>query len=394
MKWIGLPLVALVGCGVTTTTSERSDAPLPRLVEVSSSTSSSPPPTTTSVPEVAEFDGDYFDFTIASETVDVGAFDVQAAVIDGGRIVHQFVASSGGSRHPVTTDSRFRVASISKLFLAAAVMHLVEQGRLDLDDRVLDRLALELGMDLADGRMKDITVRQLLAHTSGFNSFADLFFESPSLTTDEVIEKAFGTTLDADPGREFLYSNLNYVLLGRLVGTSLSTTWQEAVRRLVFEPLGIKNVEVGRTQSSFDSDAFHRSKPDRNYMELLEAAGSWVASATDVAVIVDAVALGVSFESNETTLSMLIPSSSGPRDENWTYGLGVRLFPEGVWGHSGTLESAHAMVVHRPDGKVVAVLVNGEVPRDTDTLLDTISRALSPPPPSTSLEATADPGSG
>jgi D-alanyl-D-alanine carboxypeptidase len=209
---------------------------------------------------------------------------------------------------------------------------------------------------------------------------SDLFFDSPEKNTDVVIEQALGSPLVGDPGRAFVYSNLNYVLLGRLAGWRMGMPWFAAVQRLVLDPLGIEDWLVGTTSGHEDGDALHTSKEGRNYMELLEGAGAWLGRASDVALILDALNEGSFFRSPATSRLMRQPSSAGPPNEDWTYGLGLRIFPSGLWGHSGTLEAAHDMVVSLPDGTVVAVLVNGEEPSDSDSLIETIVRALEPRP--------------
>ena len=60
----------------------------------------------------------------------------------------------------------------------------------------------------------------------------------------------------------------------------------------------------------------------------------------------------------------------------WDYGLGLRLFVSGEWGHSGSIENVHSMAVHRPDGLTVSVLVNGTKPKHTDDLIGAINAAV------------------
>ena len=333
-------------------------------------------PSTTLGP--SEIDTEWFDQTVMTDTIGLGAIDVQAAVVRDGRVVHQTQFSAPSSPAPVTSKSRFRIASISKILTAVTVMQLVEVGVITLDDRPLAEVAGRLGITLGDSRLTDVTVLQLLSHTSGLASVRDLYFDSPQLDADSVLAAALSASLASEPGEQFTYSNTNYVILGRLVGWRTGTTWEGAARQMVLDPLGLADWQVGRTSSNDEGDAQYAAEPGRNYMELLEAAGAWTASATDVALLVDALGRGEPFRSPTTSLMMLQPSSAGPPEEDWTYGLGVRIFAGGVWGHSGTLENTHDMVLWFPDGTVVAVLVNGEEPSDSDRLIDTIRRALSP----------------
>jgi D-alanyl-D-alanine carboxypeptidase len=367
--------VLLTACG-----SERAVPPTtttaPLIAESTTTTSSVPVEMpTTSLPDIS-VDWKAFDFIIASETVGRGSDDVQVAVVRNGRILHRSTTSSPTSLAEVTDSSRFRIASISKLVTAYAVMRLVEDGRIGLDDMPLKEAAGRLGMSLADPRMESITVQQLLSHTSGIGSSSDVFFDSPGTTSDDALRTVLSTPLASDPGRNFEYSNANFVILGRLIGWRTGQSWDGATRNLVLEPLGLRDWIVGTTTGHEEGDAQHRSKEGRNYMELLEASGAWLASASDVALLVDALSRDELFRTPAPANLMRTPSSSGPDDENWEYGLGVRIFANGAWGHSGTLESAHDMVVKLDDGTVVAVFVNGEEPSDTDALLDLIVRAL------------------
>lgn len=363
---------------------------VPRPVAPASGGPDSGGPASTTQSPAPDIDAEWFDQTILTDTIGKGAENVQATVVRGGTVLHQLVASSLGSSGEATTTSRFRLASISKVPLAMAVMRLVEDGVVALDDRPLVEVATNFGVALGDPRMADVTVRQLLSHTSGFGAMSDLFFDSPDKTADDAIVEALGTPLENDPGREFTYSNMNYVVLGRLIGWRTGTTWSSSVRRLVLDPLGMGNWIVGTTSGHEDGDVLHESKLGRNYMELLEGAGAWLGTSTDVALMVDSLAEETFFRSPATSRLMRQPSSAGPPDQDWTYGLGLRLFPGGLWGHSGTLEATHDMVVCLPDGTVVAVLVNGEEPSDSDTLIDTIVRALNPPDsanPTTSINS-------
>lgn len=344
-------------------------------------------PTTTLVP--SELDTEWFDQTVMADTIGLGAIDVQAAVVRDGRVVHQTQFSAPSSPAPVTSKSRFRIASISKILTAVTVMQLVEDGVVTLDDRPLAEVAGRLGITLGDSRLTDVTVLQLLSHTSGLASGRDLYFDSPQLDADGVLAAALTAPLASEPGEQFTYSNTNYVILGRLVGWRTGTSWDGAARQMVLDPLGLADWQVGRTSSNDEGDAQYAAEPGRNYMELLEAAGAWTASAADVALLVDALGRGQLFDLPATKLKMLQPSSAGPPDEDWTYGLGVRIFAGGVWGHSGTLENTHDMVLWFPDGTVVVVLVNGEEPSDSDRLIDTIRRALSPESPADSTPFTS-----
>jgi D-alanyl-D-alanine carboxypeptidase len=71
-----------------------------------------------------------------------------------------------------------------------------------------------------------------------------------------------------------------------------------------------------------------------------------------------------------------VPVEDPPPVRGWTYGLGLILYADGSWGHTGTIESTHAVVVNRPDGLTVAILISGKYPSNTDQLLPLIDSAV------------------
>ena len=305
-----------------------------------------------------------FDVVIREATR--GARDVAVVVERDGRVLHEWRTSSGDD-----TASRFRIASVSKVLTAVAVLRLVDSGLIDLDRPVLSSIAKASGVDLADPAMERITPRQLLSHTSGLGVMSDLFFESPELSADDVVRTILASSLVANPGDSFRYSNANFVLLGRLLEVVEGRPYSEIVGDEVLAPLGLKDVAIRRTEQFESGDVRHAVRPGRNYMELLGPAGAWVASARSVATLLASVdpepTAGIL--SQRMRRMMTTPSSAGVEDGSWTYGLGIRIFPGGVWGHTGTIESIRAAALHFPDGTIVVVLANGDSPRVTDDLV-------------------------
>jgi D-alanyl-D-alanine carboxypeptidase len=116
-------------------------------------------------------------------------------------------------------------------------------------------------------------------------------------------------------------------------------------------------------------------------MEVLGPAGGWVTTPVDLAKLAAALRDPSSPLLDEADVdAMRVPVSVAvqvPLPANgWSYGLGLILFGDGSWGHTGTIESTHAMVINRPDGLTVAVLVSGKVPSNTDHLQQIIDLAV------------------
>lgn len=160
---------------------------------------------------------------------------------------------------PVQPDSLFRIASVSKPITAVAILQWIEQGRLKFDDRVFDLMQLTPpDSNQLDVRWRKVTVRQCLEHTGGWDreqSFdpigipwdiaKSLGIKTPVAPTD-VVRYMLSQPLDFEPGERFAYSNLGYLVLGRVIEVLSRTTYEAHVKTRVLEPLGITSMRLGR----------------------------------------------------------------------------------------------------------------------------------------------------
>ena len=322
-----------------------------------------PPEPVPTPPTALTADPTRFDRIIDEWTA--GSSDVSVVVWRSGQVVHEWVRSRRGD---LTVSARFRIASISKVLTALTVLRLVEAGSLDLDRPILEELSSATGWPLGDPRMRVITTRHLLSHLSGYASNPDLYFASPTSSPNDVVRSLLGGVLESDPGSSFEYSNANFVLLGRVIEMITGRSYVEVAEAEVLSPLGLGDAEIVATDSWSRGDARHYVRPGRNYMELLGPAGAWVMSARSVAELLAAVDPDGPrpLLSQRLSRMMTSPTSRGVDDGSWTYGLGIRIFPDGTWGHTGTIESVRSVALRFGDGTILVVLVNGDAPRVTD----------------------------
>ena len=299
------------------------------------------------------------------------AFAVTVAV--GGEVVHE---ASFGARIPDTLEAveptdRFRIASISKPITAIVALQLVEAGLVGLDEPVGVRAAGAVGV--ADpGRAGDITIRQLLTHTTGFAQYESLFFRNQVASCDEAAAVGFSRAIG---GGGYRYSNMNYCVLGLVIEQVTGQDYEAAVYERLLTPLGLSGLRLAPTYDPGPGEVEHRSVPGRNYMEVLAAAGAWVATPTDLVTIFDSLdhtTPGFKPLSADTVAMML----QTPQGTDRGYGMGVILYGGGTFGHTGTIESTHAMVFDRADDVTWAVTVSGENPSETPRLAGMVDRAL------------------
>jgi D-alanyl-D-alanine carboxypeptidase len=328
------------------------------------------------------FNGAAFDAVIASATVDLGDLSAGVAVLRNGKVLH---TAAFGMENPfeskaATTDTRFRIASVSKMLMVVAIMQLVNEGSVQLDQPFF----AQLGIDgpFADPRLATITVRQLLSHTSGFAASRGIFFGHGLNTWQEAANAAVGQVLQFDPGTAFQYSNTNYCLLGRLLESVTGQPFEAAIRDRVLNPIGAK-AHLAPTFDSKPGDALHASAAGRNYMEVLGPAGGWVATPLDIAKLGAALRVDSAGPHllDQATVDLMrvpvpVPVEVPPPVSGWSYGLGLMLFADGSWGHTGTIESTHAIVINRPDGLTVALLISGKFPAVSDDLVPVIDLAV------------------
>jgi CubicO group peptidase (beta-lactamase class C family) len=147
---------------------------------------------------------------------------------------------------PVTTDSEFALASITKQLTAAAILQLAEKGSLNLDDDISRFLP-----DFPAGG-RGVTIRRLLNHTAGIKNLQDLgdrFWKQSyaPIETRELIDLFKAEPLDFEPGTAFHYTNSGYVLLGAVIESLGGEPYADYIRHHVLDPLGLRRIVYGGT---------------------------------------------------------------------------------------------------------------------------------------------------
>jgi len=135
---------------------------------------------------------------------------------------------------PMQEDTIFDLASISKIFTSTAVMVLFEKGLFELDDPVVKYIP-----EFAANGKQNVTIRQLLTHTSGFVSWIPLYTKGNS--RDERLQLVFQQPLKNPPGTTYEYSDLNMITLGALVERLSGQRQDEFVKERITGPLGMKD---------------------------------------------------------------------------------------------------------------------------------------------------------
>lgn len=314
--------------------------------------------------------------------------------------------------------SLFRIASLSKPVTAAAVLKLVEDGLLSLDDKpfvMLDDLRSTSTPDL-DPRIYDITVRDLLQHSGGWDREAsfDPMFRSveiaqemgvtPPAGPETVISYMFNKPLDLAPGTKYAYSNFGYCVLGRIIERVTNKTYEEYVRENILGPMGITGMQLGKsrlnerlpgevlyydhpgaplTTSVFPGDAGPVPWPYGGfYLEAMDAHGGWVASAVDLLRFVCHVDGRPQVPDLLSPGTLELMTSRPPLQEwqgsAWYYAFGWQVRPvnnEANWWHTGSLPGTTTLLVRANNKLAWAALFNSR-PEDSDGFMLELDQAM------------------
>ena len=313
---------------------------------------------------------------------EVKADRFSGAVLIGrrGRVVFEKAAglANRASRTPNTLNTQFRDGSMNKMFTAAAVMQLVEAGKLSLDDSVANVIRDYPNADAAH----KVTIRHLLGHTGGTG---DIF--GPEFTKNRLMLKThsdyvalFGPRpLLHAPGAEFRYSNYGMVLLGAVIERVTGMSYFDYVRTRVYAPAG-----MNATGSLPESD----NVPNRatGYMRVIEAwtpntdtlPWSGMAAGGGYSTVGDFFRFATALQSgklvSQASLSQMTTPGINPR-----YGFGMVLNGQGAtrsFGHSGGAPGQNGDLRIFPESGYVIVALSNLDPPAASRMSDFIAARL------------------
>ena len=165
---------------------------------------------------------------------------VSLAVIRNGEIVlaRGYGLANVELQVPVKPETIFQSGSVGKQFTATAVMMLVEENKLSLDDKITKYFPD------APETWRNITIRHLLTHTSGLGDYPENFDLRRDYTEDELVQRVKATPLEFQPGEKWRYSNLAYVMLGVLIHKITGKFYGDFLQERIFKPLDMSTARI------------------------------------------------------------------------------------------------------------------------------------------------------
>jgi CubicO group peptidase (beta-lactamase class C family) len=181
------------------------------------------------------------------------------AIVIGGEEIYSkaFGVKNVETNEPLDTSDLFHWASVTKPFVATAIVQLVEKGLVDLDAPVVQYVPY---FEIDDEASGQITVRQMLTHTSGMPDVLDYEWDNPVYDDDALEQYVRGLKsrrLIFRPGEKFRYSNIAYEILGDLIAKVSGMTFEAYVDTHIFQPLGMDQTTLLITET----DADQRTSP-------------------------------------------------------------------------------------------------------------------------------------
>ena len=277
-----------------------------------------------------------------------------------------------------TPDTRFRIGSITKQFTAMAVMQLVEAGKIDLAGKIVDYLP-----DYPKKHGKQVTIHQLLNHTSGIPSYTGMeeimknrgsIQEAP----EDFIKNFWDKELEFEPGSKFSYNNSGYYLLGVLIEKVSGQVYDDYLDEHIFQPLGMQNSGfehyrsvIPKMASGYSAVGKYPERCGNIVMDIPGAAGSLYSTTGDLLIWHKAL-LNKKLVSEASYEKIFTPNL-----ENYGYGWGI-IDNKGktVYTHSGGIDGFSTMGILVPEDKIsIIVLANlesanaGKIARDLGKIM-------------------------
>ena len=326
----------------------------------------------------------------------------------------------------VKPDALFRIASVSKPITATAVLQLVERGLLKLSDRVVGKLALTpflLAGTTIDARWDKITVEHCLQHIGGWDRGVSydpivrhrqiaktLGIDFP-VSSDDIIKYMMGKPLDFDPGTKYAYSNLGYLILGRLIEVVSGMTYEKYVRHNIFKPLKLNKPRLASALEENRAIGEVRYYDQKNRkgkcvypprvgeevpiqygydnIEAYGAHGGWICSTADLVVFANAFSDPKACPLlSEASINRMWKNpdyrkvkADKDKERRKYYGLGWEVYdfprsPEINTWHSGYIPGSESELVRRWDGLTWAVLFNTAFNQKQQSLVGLIDQLL------------------
>jgi len=266
------------------------------------------------------------------------------------------------SREPVTTQTVFKIASLTKAATAAGILKLSDEGKLSLDDPI--SRFLPQAPSIAQG----ILVRHLLNHTSGLPDWSiDTAQEAlpETFTTEQAVDYYFSTVekLDSEPGHVWSYSNAGYFLLGAILENLSGMAYDEYFKTAFFQPLALNSLDECPSQPDLLATGYHSidggfEVANPSNLKLLAAAGGLCSNIEDVLQWQVALTHGETIHAEIWDQISTPGTLSDGQALDYGFGVSVQMMDQGLaMMHDGTTAGFNSFFIYYPEHDLNVVLL-------------------------------------
>lgn len=298
------------------------------------------------------------------------------AISRSGRFVYDHAGGMADRQHMTQAqqDSLFRIADLSKPITAVTIFSLIENGKLNLTDKVFGSGAI-LGTHYSKPPYKtyvaDITVDHLLTHTAcGWAADDnDPMLHNNGWDQAKLISWTIeNVPLTLQPGTQWVYSNFGYCILGRLIEQVTGQPYAAYVQANILGPCGITGMQIARNSERDRASnevvyiGQYSELPYKINITRMDATDGWIASSTQLVQFLNHVAGAPNIPAllkPETIKAMTTPAPAYPAgDARYARGWLVSDNGAGSWWHNGSLPGSTSIMIRNPDGSCSAAICN------------------------------------
>lgn len=266
---------------------------------------------------------------------------------------------------PMKPENVLELASITKQFTAVAILMLMEQGKLKLDDPLSKHIA-----DYPKG--SEVTIHHLLNHTSGIKSYTDMpgFMTQArvDMTPTELIDVFKNEPMDFEPGEAYAYNNSAYILLGHIIEEVSGMSYEDFIQKNIFDKLGMKHSTYGSKSKVIANRASGYQPSGESYknaeylsMTLPYAAGSLMSTVDDMFLWHKAIHNNTLISEKSKQLAFTNNTLNNGKPINYGYGWGVNEI-SGVPSieHTGGIFGFTTSGIYVPDENIYAIVLTND----------------------------------
>jgi D-alanyl-D-alanine carboxypeptidase len=283
----------------------------------------------------------------------------------------QSAIGESGTTTPLSVNTRFHALSLGKVFTSALVLKLIENGILHMNDTIYKWFP-------ECPRAKEITICNLLNHTSGIQTYEALYefaLESKLLSQEELIQMAFQYPIKDKPNTFYSYSNTGYVMLGIIMEKETGMSLEQLVETNYISPLKLKNTRVA-TMNNLDMLDIrgydHTTVSTNTKWPLPYAAGPIITTPTDALLMYNYIFRG-DFLSDESIGNMVSEMNIWLNKPNAYYGKGISVFkdlPSGNYlGHTGGDQSFRTCIYYNIENNIFVSIFSNSNAYEVETAM-------------------------